>query len=931
MNICRGLLSKETELLNIVEEEKLDIVLLQEIDLLNFSEKLLNIPNFSTFVHNGKKKRTCTLIRDGIFTNVTPIETSHVEPEIWLRVEDKNGRKFTLANIYREWKSDQESLLQQMIDRIATHSSDRLIVAGDFNLDIDRLFDTSYGQRKLTSWFLNEASDAGMTLTSFGKTFHRCVKGREINSALDYVLSSQADLVQNPKKKRYGLSDHDLISWSVPLEQLATRKSEKTATARCYSKIDPGAFCFDLAQQPWEIFTSCSVSEMTTKLNEYTINVLNKHAPLKAIRTRDKKMIKPSKALRKLRRLRDNARSKGGSARLRELRKKCMALSRKEAIMHTGKRLKGDSRQIWNIIGEKLGTKKDNSTNTIKVDGEAQTETQAASLFNQYFISKIETIRNGIGNFSDDPLQGAKRKSETLGLAPNSFVFKTVNEVKVRKAIKKLKSSKCPDIYGIPPVVLKLAIDVLTTPLCWIINSIILEKEVPEVWKVARVLPLHKKKEKHLVENYRPVSILPTFSKVLEELLRLQLSKYLEQNGILPKSQFGFRAGFSTILATSAVYHDWLKFKQMNKKCGTLFFDLSAAFDTLDPQLLTEKLKLYGAACSSTSLITSYLTKRKQCVDYGSARSGLVDIKIGSPQGSILSPLLFLVMVADVQEWIDHGEILSYADDTSCYVAGNTTTEVIKGLESAATGVLNFMKASLLSANPGKTKFLRFSKDISETVKVGGVDITESKAEDLLGITFNKSLNWKSHVCKLESELKQRIGILRKLSYQLPRKVMSNLIDPIFTSKLRYGLELISNPLDANDSVLTKLSALHRQAIKAALRIPKRRHVSYVELLRQSEQKSIRFHSFTSQAKLAWQSIGHHQSHPLTGCRIEQHLNKQNTRQSSNRTFPPQSVNGSVITRLVEIWEMLPKAVKEQDKIANVKRMVNSWSSNFIF
>jgi hypothetical protein len=150
--------------------------------------------------------------------------------------------------------------------------------------------------------------------------------------------------------------------------------------------------------------------------------------------------------------------------------------------------------------------------------------------------------------------------------------------------------------------------------------------------------------EKSKVENYRPVCILPSPSKTMEEVVRAQLSKYIEKKKILPESQYGFRQGRSTIMAAGAADHDWRKAKRDGLKCQALFFDFSAAFDTLDTELFVKKLEVPGAAGIVTTWVRSYLTGRRQRVDWDGCSSLMIDITVGSPQGSVISPLLFLIM-----------------------------------------------------------------------------------------------------------------------------------------------------------------------------------------------------------------------------------------------------------------------------------------------
>jgi hypothetical protein len=148
-------------------------------------------------------------------------------------------------------------------------------------------------------------------------------------------------------------------------------------------------------------------------------------------------------------------------------------------------------------------------------------------------------------------------------------------------------------------------------------------------------------------------------------------------------------------------------------------------------------------------------------------------------------------MVADIEEWVTGGEVLSYADDTTCYKMAKTSEEVRKGLTIAAGEIFNFMRASRLAANASKTKFIMFGRSNESPLVVGNnASILESKSMELLGITFNKQLIWKSHLDNLVPELRKRTGILRRLSWHLPKDVVLQMIEPIPTSKLRYGIEI---------------------------------------------------------------------------------------------------------------------------------------------
>ena len=556
----------------VMEELGIQVLFLQEVDLRHFSEGMLVFPGYEVFVHGGQKKRSVTVVKHGTFKRIAQLGEENTSPQVWLEAETDMG-SITLGNIYREWNGNQdedmETLCQWAEER---KGSGGVILAGDFNLDPSRTGDQTYAMSQKTTRFLARMSGAGLDRVAFGKTFKRQVAGRVISSELDWVLTSNRDAVVKPRTIPSGLSDHDLISWEVDSLQFTSKKLEEKCWGRKLNQIDLNKFKMDLVFAPWEELAEIdSMDELRDKFHDLFLTVLDKHAPLQEIKSRTKVTKKPSAALRKLRRQRDNARSKGKSALLRDLRKKCEQLAKEECIQEVQARLDRDPTAVWKIVKEATG-KVHNPQPSIKEEGKILTQGEAATTFNHYFPGKIRNIQERIPEFKGDPLYGAKRRAERLGVKKGEFKLLPVKEKAIVSAIKKTKSSRCPDIYGIAPAVIKMAPEILAVPLTWIVNRSIVEGKVPSGWKRGRVLPLHKKKEKEKKENYRPVCILPSFGKVMEEIVRGQMSSFLEERGILPKSQYGFRKNRSTLLAGAVAEHELKAAKQRKLKCGALFF-----------------------------------------------------------------------------------------------------------------------------------------------------------------------------------------------------------------------------------------------------------------------------------------------------------------------------------------------------------------------
>ena len=201
---------------------------------------------------------------------------------------------------------------------------------------------------------------------------------------------------------------------------------------------------------------------------------------------------------------------------------------------------------------------------------------------------------------------------------------------------------------------------VISQALTNIYNKSISEGEFPEAWKEALVTPVLKKGDPKMKENYRPVSCLPAASKLLEMLVCDQTTHFLESNKLLPENQHGFRAKKSTMTAWANLQRDWTNNTDDKMVTGILLWDLSAAFDTLDADILVKKLELFGFMQRTRNWFYSFLTNRSQRVKMGGTISSKVKLQSGVPQGGILSPLLYIVYVSDFEDWLVHSKASTY-------------------------------------------------------------------------------------------------------------------------------------------------------------------------------------------------------------------------------------------------------------------------------
>ena len=437
--------------------------------------------------------------------------------------------------------------------------------------------------------------------------------------------------------------------------------------------------------------------------------------------------------------------------------------------------------------------------------------------FNSFFINIGPSLSKNIPSVNKLPCEFMKNRID------NEMLMEEVMEDEVKAIIKNLKDSSS-GWDSISSSVVKSTSEGIITPLTHVFNLSVIKGVFPSELKIARVVPIFKSGDPLLFSNYRPVSILPLFSKILERLMYSRLLAFVNENRLLYSYQFGFRFGHSPNLAMIILIDKISNALENGEYVLGLFLDFSKAFDTVNHSILYQKLEFYGIRGSSLDLFKSYLSQRVQFVEYADSKSDEQEIVCGVPQGSILGPLLFLLYINDLAHVSSKLFALLFADDSNLFISGTNLNDMINTMNEEMVKIVEWLHVNKLSLNLKKTHFIIFRKarkkvEVSQNIIIDNVIISRTNKTKFLGVIIDELLSFQQHIMYIKGKVARGLGILYKTKKYLHQKTLTQLYNAFIYPHLTYCIPVWGNACKTYLDPLVKIQKRVIRLIKGAKKL----------------------------------------------------------------------------------------------------------------
>ena len=737
-------------------------------------------------------------------------------------------QNFYLFSIYRNPDLD-DSIFDCLLSSMASiQESDRkatFIFVGDFNAHHNDWYDS--GARN------NVHGHAAKDFATNSGCEQLIVKATHIGgNCLDLLFTDCPGIVTADVGGTIGSSDHSFISAKIKINQFIPN----VCTSRkiyLKSRADWDGIDCDLRNADW-----CAINrhvDMVSSLTDTLTNIIGERIPTRILkfRTKDKAWFNDD--------CRNAYNEKQSAFHL-------WSNNKSDLCWRNFTRLRAEAQTIYDAAEREYN-------NSIK-------ETLSSTDQPHKFWSTLKSALFGVdssmppllkadGSVAHCPKEKAnllaemferKQSNEHVDLPPICFPEVNLSSLafrssEVKQLLLDLDNYGGMDPNGIFPLFLKKNAQLLAPKISTILRKLIRAGSFPSFWRSGNITPLPKGASASSdPSDYRPITITPVLSKIYEKLLYKRLSKYVENNNMLPNLQFGFRKGRGTCDALLTISSYLQRSLDRGLEARMVGLDFSAAFDRVNHSALIYKLKLIGIGGPFLNIIKEFLTNRTQRVCIDGELSDVRNVISGVPQGSVLGPLLFIIYTSDMWSGLEN-KLIAYADDATlaaCIDSPNSRSHVADSLNRDLTRINDWCKLWGMKLNPNKTQSMIISRSRTPNpqhpeLSIDGTVLATCNSFKILGLTFDSKLTFEKHIRNVASGISQKIGILRKC-YKIfgDQTIMLNCFNsfilpcfeycaPVWASAADSHLKLLDNNMNAIKFLIPNLKTdlSHRRQISS--------------------------------------------------------------------------------------------------------------------
>lgn len=618
------------------------------------------------------------------------------------------------------------------------------------------------------------------------------------SSVLDLVFVNR-DFSEHTVLVEQGLSDHSLVSISIPLVKSFYYRKPYVQTVKDYSRAND-ARVIEHMEAAFVDFNdgvndACTLWDRFLKVCRYCIN---NFIPNKRKKTNKRTPWMTRSIIHLKRKIKRLKKRHAPRSVIRELQSSLAneVQQSKDYYFKTvmPNFLRDDPSKFWNYLSE---SKK--PVTSISVNGKTITNcSDIADHFNNYFQSVFTNSAICVpGSFLFEPC-------EANFISYSGLVSMLLN----------LKTKKCCGPDDLPSVFLRRYAECIAKFLLLIFQASLLTATLPRDWRIARVIPIFKKGDRLIPDNYRPISLTSACCKLIEHIIANRITEFLERNSILTTFQHGFRKGYSTMTQLVTVTHEFAKALDNNVQIDTIFLDLSKAFDKVPHDKLIEKLKNINLPEILVAWVSRYLMDREQYVFIDGHGSSYLPVTSGVPQGSVLGPLLFLLYINDIVTVVTPTtHIRLFADDCIIFREISSMQDQIE-LNTNLDKIYSWCKEWGMVVNAEKTVSLRITRKKSPfefEYTLGSGVVNQVNSFKYLGVTFTSNLSWNLHVDNICSSAFRKLCFLRHKLRNSPPSVKLLCYYSYIRPKLEYAA-VVWDPYTKNN--IDKLERIQRKAVR---------------------------------------------------------------------------------------------------------------------